>query len=635
MSDGYEYVIEMVDRISGPAKTARQQIEALTGELAAEEKELRKLETAYENLQKAEQVDIALARKMQAAIEAKKGSIASLGDKLRGSVTKQRELAQAELDVANEAKSAQDGIKGLSSALSAAGPYVMAAVAALALLGGALAAALVAGASLSVEAAKFKKDTTAALKSALGTEAAAASTFREIRKISDEIGITEAKAQKLGLSLLDAGVARNDLGDAIKSIALLEKVRGEQAAGKIEELIKKSAAAGSFKFDEGALEGSGLKKADVLGELAKRLKKDTATIEAELKAGTIKAADGIAAVNSALATKLGGSAGLMGLEDAVGKFKEKISRLFEDVDTGPFFELVSDIAALFDEASISGTALKFLATEIFSGLFRVARAVFPYIKVAILELVIIALKLYIAAKPIVATIKELFGVASEGDALAKMVRTIVGLLAGVAITVTFLVGLFLAWNAAIAFGFGYLLTKLAEADAAIRNGLGAAFQWLKSLLSTEAGGGIAAALIDGLVAGLTGGGSRVIQALVAVGRGAIAGVKGVLGIASPSKVMQEMGGYTAEGFAMGVEDGTADTRGALEAAVSPSTLAPAAPAASSGGGAQVVFAEGSIVIHAGGASAGELVEMLAAHLADKLEEILMQGGGAMPAGGAS
>jgi len=59
-------------------------------------------------------------------------------------------------------------------------------------------------------------------------------------------------------------------------------------------------------------------------------------------------------------------------------------------------------------------------------------------------------------------------------------------------------------------------------------------------------------IILGLIAGISSMARSVVDSVGGVVGGAIAGAKKLLGIASPSKVMEEMGEYTGEGFAIGI-----------------------------------------------------------------------------------
>jgi hypothetical protein len=58
----------------------------------------------------------------------------------------------------------------------------------------------------------------------------------------------------------------------------------------------------------------------------------------------------------------------------------------------------------------------------------------------------------------------------------------------------------------------------------------------------------------GAARGIRSGASSVISAAVSVARATVSAFKKVLGIASPSKVMMELGAFTGEGYAIGIEN---------------------------------------------------------------------------------
>jgi TP901 family phage tail tape measure protein len=63
-------------------------------------------------------------------------------------------------------------------------------------------------------------------------------------------------------------------------------------------------------------------------------------------------------------------------------------------------------------------------------------------------------------------------------------------------------------------------------------------------------------IIDGLIQGISGGKSEVAGAISAVAEGAIYAAQSTLGIHSPSRVFREIGMQTAEGFALGLTQGS-------------------------------------------------------------------------------
>ena len=74
-------------------------------------------------------------------------------------------------------------------------------------------------------------------------------------------------------------------------------------------------------------------------------------------------------------------------------------------------------------------------------------------------------------------------------------------------------------------------------------------------------------VVEGLLQGLSANMDAVTNILFGGVNGAIEYVKGFLGIASPSKLMAKLGGYTMEGLAKGIGDGAGDAERAMRDAV--------------------------------------------------------------------
>ena len=628
--DGYEYVIALVDQISGPAKDASAQIKELTGAMLKDADAVQKLQTVMGALKATGTLTKESQVALQGGIDKATASMMKSGNQARGLAEKERELAKQARETADAEHAASQQADSLGGTLESLAPMAGMAAAALAAFAAVLAAAFIGGAKLAIDAAHFKAQTLAALQSVTGTSLAAQDTFINIRRISDEIGISEAKAQKLGLSLLDAGVAQKDLGDTIKSIAMLEKVRGEEAAGKLQELIKKSAAAGTFKMEGESLVGTGLAQADVISELAKKLGTSNAAVEAQLKAGKITAADGIAAINGALNAKMGGGGkGLSSFGDVLEKAFEIFKRLFEDVNVAPLLEAVAEMGSWFDKSTVLGNTLHEIIGGTFDTFFQMAKDALPYAKTALLEIIITALKIYIAMKPLIKSFDDLgtaiFGAGNTGTAIFDTFMYALGNWSVVFDIVVFAVKGFVDALTMVVNAFQVLYAVGSTVLTAIEGAFDSVYGGLAGVFSSENAIALATTLIDGLVGGLSGGAGRVIQAMVGVGQGAIDGVKGVLGIRSPSAVMAGLADNAVNSFADTAEDGTAKTQGALEAVVAPPA---AAGGGGGGGGASITIEAGAIVITGAGESAPALAELLEARLAEMLESVLMQMGAA-------
>ncbi|MFB4403650.1 phage tail tape measure protein, partial [Pseudomonas inefficax] len=76
---------------------------------------------------------------------------------------------------------------------------------------------------------------------------------------------------------------------------------------------------------------------------------------------------------------------------------------------------------------------------------------------------------------------------------------------------------------------------------------------------TEFGGMIISGLVNGLTAGL----GAVKDAITSIGTSTIGWFKEKLGIHSPSRVFAELGGFTTEGLAQGLENGSKEPLNAV------------------------------------------------------------------------
>ena len=215
-----------------------------------------------------------------------------------------------------------------------------------------------------------------------------------------------------------------------------------------------------------------------------------------------------------------------------------------------------------------------------------------------------------ALQPIFDVMSSLFGQAVA--IIATLLEPVVGFVQGV-------------WDS--------IVGVFASAGAAVTGALASVWDSIASVFSADSATSIATGLIDGLVGGIAGGAARVADSLKNVGQSAIDGVKGILGIHSPSAVMMELGGHTAEGFARGVDDGSGRTQGSLTAAVAPPAATSSGGKGGGGGtGGGVTINVGGLTLHLGaGASnevAAQLTEILPGAIARAFEEVAMQLGGA-------
>lgn len=308
--------------------------------------------------------------------------------------------------------------------------------------------------------------------------------------------------------------------------------------------------------------------------------------------------------------------------NTVDKIVARTKKNIQDLFAGPkiqgaldgFLDKLADLAALFDENSVTGRAMKVVIEDIFGNLIEGATALIPKVIAGFIQLQIWILKALIAIKPYGSEIMAVVG------ALAAFAAVVVGVVVG-----------------AIAFG-----TAILVAFIALPRLLGDAFTWAgekivgfgKTVVDFFGSldlASIGTSIVQGLITGILGMGPALISSLTGVVDGAISAAKGALGIASPSKVFAEIGASTGEGMAQGVEASTGGVQGALEAMVSPpAEAASAAPTASSGGGGGASVTGNTFVFH-GVQGAEDAVSRIEELLLRIREGDLAQLGGAVPA----
>lgn len=516
------------------------------------------------------------------------------------------------------------GIGGITDALDVALPGLGAALTAfggVALgVAAAVAGLLAAGAMFALSAQNFKDDAINSLTAITGTAEAAAATYDQLQRISDSVSLTQEQVNKVGSSLLLAGVKQGEqLEASVRAVADLQAVAGEQAASKLTNIISKAAQTGKFTIDPKKLVGTGVKVGDLYAEIATRTGKGVKQVEAEIKAGTLAADVGIDALNAVVNKKLGGAAAkqLLDLDVQFSKFKDNLRRLFENVNVQPFLEAMHDLLAIFDGTSESGKALKWLLTTVFDSLFKAAAKVLPYVRYMFLALVIGALKVYIALKPAIAAIKKMFDGGGGGDATKKTIDFLVNQLVVMAVTLGYVIAATIGWYD--------IVIKVA---GALGDAFNSTVEWGKKVIaaveSLFAGGdNIASGFIDGLVQGILGGVGRVVSSVKELGSSAMGAIKGVLGIASPSKEMAKLGGHTAAGFAQGVNAGAGDAQGAMADMVTPPSPAssPSAFSSGQGGGTYTIGP-----FYLSGSASPKDAELVATAIAQVLEQLGIEQG---------
>jgi hypothetical protein len=441
---------------------------------------------------------------------------------------------------------------GIAAAASTVAVVGMAALAAaLAVVAAAAAAATLAFTAMAVKIADVARGarlTAEAFNAAYPEIASVSSGFG---RLTQQTGLAADQLRDLTMQLKSAKVSATDMPQALRAVAFAESALGR---GK-----------GLAYFNEQ------LKKAH--GNVA------ALAIETERKFGGIV------------------SRKMLGLEAQGARLQANIGGLFAGLDIEPALLGFRTLVALFDKNTTAGRFLRAVLEGVLQPIIDQAQNAAWAIEAFFLGLAIGAVKTYIALKPVISAATELLGIDVESWDLETVLKAItqagelaapilLGLgvaagLLGVALVATTAIALApLAVLISTIVGVGYVLYQLAsiaaEAGAAFGLALNSAvtgvIEWLQGLVGvvTQVG----ADIIQGLANGITGAAGAVMSAMTGAVGGAIAAAKRQLGIASPSKVFAEIGGYTTEGFARGVDAGTGDAQAAMSDLVTPN-VAPA------------------------------------------------------------
>ncbi len=553
-------------------KKAENYARLLQGQLTGAKAKLEALQKSGPAIDKGA---IEAQKKVIADLEAKMKPKQGALDTLLGGVGKFKSMADAEA----KAAAFKQGVDNLQGAMAQAGGPLGEFGAKLGMLRGllaspigvavALAAAIVAlgvaFVATTVHLASFALEVTGArralsqMMAATAPNAAAAQANAEaVGRVAKSVAIARPELEEMARTLAVAGLSGKLFEDTLRQLAVVASVAGPQAAGKIEEIVKKSKGLGHFQVEKESLAGLGISMADLAKQLGY---KTVPEMEAAMKAGKVSVEKGIDAMNKALGKRFGSVAKdqMLNWQVQLLKFKENIAGLFEGVNVKPFLEALQKFLRLFDSSTATGKAMKTMIEGFLNGVFRIAANALPTLEVALKIMIITALRTYIALKPIARLFEEIGknsgGVGEVGSKLEALSYIIQGVLEPFRQSIDSARMLFQLYNL-VAAGIDALIERFF--------GLG------------EASNAAGAAVGDGFVNGLTEKIGAAVAAASSLGQGALDALRAVLGVASPSRKAHEVGGYTAEGFTGGVEAGSGDAQGALKSMA-------ALPAPSGGG----------------------------------------------------
>jgi hypothetical protein len=284
---------------------------------------------------------------------------------------------------------------------------------------------------------------------------------------------------------------------------------------------------------------------------------------------------------------------LRGIDAQSAGFKKNIATLFGGLDIEPVLRGLERLGGLFDQTTSAGQTIKFLFESVFQPLIDQADKAATVVEAFALGFLIGLTKVYIAIKPAIKAVSEFFGFkdTSLSDVLAIATKAgeyaayvFVGFVAALS-AVGAVIGVVVAACVGIQVAMYAVMAAAAGLAALLAGALVGAFAGVWTYLAGLGGQMVSfgADLVMGLVNGITGSAGAIVNAVTGAVGGAITSAKKLLGIASPSKVFAEIGGYTGEGFAAGVDDSAPQAQASMADMVDPAPVAAKAAGASAAG----------------------------------------------------
>jgi hypothetical protein len=415
--DRLEFAIAIKNEVSGPARDAKASLAAMRAELSAVDSRIRELDRAnklmsiggkqFSDQIKRNRNELVLLRVRAADL---KDGIKAIAPPSRSAAGGLRDLAAAGGVWGAVASRAIDIVQGLADRIRDVAVASAHLVATLIVEGGRWA--------IEAGAAREKAEATYALFA--GSAEKGREIFERVDALGAAIHVPTEKAHEYARDLLAAGIeGTHRLEQAVKSIAMLQRVGGDAASAKIQSIMTRAAESqrtmpwtggrGVFSVSREDLIGTGVSIDEVYDALARRMTRSNAEIRSLMLAGQISASDGIDALNDVLERgKVGAAAREMvgGIEEPIREIRDNIGKLLRDVDYKGFMREVSGIPRLFDPATDSGRAMKSVLTSVFSSVFDAGTKMVRGLKIAFLELSIAGVQLLIRFAPIIIALRE-------------------------------------------------------------------------------------------------------------------------------------------------------------------------------------------------------------------------------------
>ena len=520
----------------------------------------------------------------------------------------------------------QGKIKGLGEAMSdgsgfataLAGGAAAAAAAILALVA-AVGAAVVTVVRFAIKGADAERTLNLMRLAAVGTASNAEALGTQVDALAGKVSTSKEALNGLAISLAKNGVQGQTLVDTFNAVGQASAALGDDAGGKLKEFVERGRLMQNFQINPQEMIGTGLSFQDVAGALAENLKVGVKDAQKALVEGRVKLGDGAAALRKAVEAKFSeiNIEKMFSLSNITETITKQLAKLTGGIDLKPLTRGFAKFAALLDESSVTGDVLKRALTAVGNAFGAAFEAGMPLLIQVVKGMVLGGLELYSTYLDVKNALVKAFGdtsILKNVDLLSAAATAGKVAVGGIAAALVMTAG----FAAAAAAPFVVL--------AGVITGVAAAFVTTSKLIEDSVGAirdaftksdwaPLGMSIIDGLISGLTGGASKVVDAVTGLAGKIKDGFTGTMKIRSPSQVFAEYGEHTTAGFVEGVEGTAANAQGAVNAMVAP----PAAGGAPGRGGSATVTVN---INMAGGAGGGEKVSQ---SILDQITKAVLDG----------
>lgn len=472
-------------------------------------------------------------------------------------------------------------------------------------------AIVAAGTRYALNATTFRKDTIRGLSAITGIGKEAERVFHSASRMSQRTIFDDTEFLGMLRTLRGAGLSEgrsNDILAAISDVASFNPSKKSEVGKGLADLFEKMKMSNSFDMGTvesvASLSGGVISQADLIGRVAK-LKNWSIKSDAEFQAaknaisqGIIKNTEGTNILLDMVKDKLNAGKGLgfasasytdESIDGMVSRIKKQVANIFASIDTKPFTDALRTISGLLDENSASGQSFKTMISGALQDVSSAMKAIdLRSVTSAMSAMKAIFEGLWEAGKGFFegfgGTLKSLMSplldlirlsdrtggsvsfIGASMKALGQATAAILAVLGYAVIGIAAVVYGFIA----IGEGVWWLLTKIWKGLTTFNNWVLGIPKYIADNFDgfAEKMKNMGKAMMDGLIDGLSASWESLKQKVKDIANSVVTGVKDVLGIKSPSRVMLQLGRYTIEGFTEGVNDNALEAETAIKQAVS-------------------------------------------------------------------